>query len=703
MRAPPFSKATLSTLVRTQRAAPRTTSDTYATLLRRCIAERSLDKARRVHLHMVMSGFPHLSLGNKLVDAYLKCGAVDDARKVFDAMPKPHIVSWNALVSSYVRCRRTHEAVRLYKRMLSEGVVADEFTFSSVLRAFSDLGLVAQGATAHGQLVVSCVDARNAFVGSALVDMYAKFGRLREARCVYDRVHGKDVILATALVVGYTQNGEYSEAIELFGRIVKDGIHPNDFTFASVLIACGNTGDLRKGLAIHGIMAKIGNKLCCSSQTSLLTMYSRCGLIDDAMKVFVDILDPSTVTWTAIIGCMVCNHREELALSMLRGMIHSSVRPNAFTLSTALRACSALALFEQGKLIHAFAIKLGLDSNRFVCVALIDTYGKCGRIEMAKIIFDDLPGLDVVTMNCMINAYAQNGHGVEALRLFETMKVPSLEPNGATFTGVLSGCTNAGLVEEGRRVFSFIVDKYKCGPSSDHYACMVDILGRAGKLEEAERLVCEHRNPDKVLWRSLLSACRLHGKLEMAKRVARNILKLDPADDGTYILLSNIYASLGQWDEVISMKSAMRKMKLKKEPAMSWIEVDRKYHTFMAGDRDHLQAEEIYKELEELIRRTKELGYVPNARYVLQEMDEVEKERSLYYHSEKLAVTFGVMSSSNDKGDKPITIFKNLRVCGDCHSWIKLVSQVVGKEIIARDAKRFHHFKNGMCSCNDYW
>ncbi|THU70973.1 hypothetical protein C4D60_Mb08t30610 [Musa balbisiana] len=699
MRVP---KTALSTLVRTQHTAARAPSDTYASILRRCAAERSLEKTRRVHRHMKMSGFRHLSLGNKLVNVYLKCGAIEDAREVFDAMPKPHPVSWNAMIASCVRCSRSREAVDLYKRMLWEGVRADEFTFSSVLRAFSELGLVAQGGAAHGCLVITGVDATNAFVGSALVDMYAKFSKLREARAVYDRVCSKDVVLTTALIVGYTQNGEYSEAIQLFRQVMKDGLSPNDFTFASVLIACGSIGDLRWGLLIHGVMEKLGFKLGCSSQTSLLTMYSRCGLIDDSIKVFESIADPNTVSWTAIIGCLVCNHREELALLMLRNMINDSVHPNAFTLSTALRACSSLALFEQGKLIHAFTTKIGLDSNRFVCAALIDTYGKCGRIGMARIIFDDLPGLDLVSVNCMINAYAQNGHGVEAIRLFEMMQVSGLEPNDATFTSVLSACGNAGLLEEGHRVFSFIINCYKHGPSSDHYACMVDLLGRSGKLEEAEGLITKLRNPDKVLWRSLLSACKIHGKLDMAKRVARNILEVVPGDDATYILLSNIYASLGQWNEVINVKSVMRRMKLKKDPAMSWIEVDREFHTFMAGDRRHLKVEEIYKELEVLITRTKELGYVPDTRYVLQEMEELEKERSLYYHSEKLAVAFGIMSS-NDKGDIPITIFKNLRVCGDCHSWIKLVSQVVGKEIIARDAKRFHHFKDGLCSCNDYW
>ncbi|KAG6520076.1 pentatricopeptide repeat-containing protein At5g65570-like [Zingiber officinale] len=698
---PLFHKATFSTLVRAQRDTA-ITFDNYAALLRRCASERSLQDAHRIHCHMTMSGIPPLSLGNKLIDVYLKCGAIHDARQVFDAIPKPHIVSWNAMLSSYVRSQRSHEALSLYKRMLAEGVAPDEFTFSTVYKAFTDLDLVALGAAAHAHLIVSGVDATNPFVGSSLVDMYAKSGRLADARMVYDRVHNKDVILATALVVGYSHNGEHGDAIKLFQEMIKERIFPNDFTFASILIACGNMEDLRKGLYVHGVMVKMGFKLGCSSHTSLLTMYSRCGLIDDALKVFHTVPNPNTITWTSIIGCLVCNHREEVALSMFGNMLSQSFRPNAFTLSTALRACSALALFEQGKLVHALAIKVGFDSSQFVCAALIDTYGKCGQIAKARIIFDDLPELDVASSNCMINVYALNGHGVEALRIFEMMKVQGLKPNDATFVGVLSSCSNAGLLDEGRQVFSFITNHYDKGPSIDHYGCMVDLLGRAGKLEEAEGLLTKIKNPDKVLWRSLLSACKIHGRLDLAKRVARNILELDAGDNGTYILMSNIYASLGQWEEVMRMKSTIRRIKVKKDPAMSWIELDREFHSFMAGDMDHPKAKEIYTELEKLITRTKELGYVPNTKYVLQEMDEVEKERSLYCHSEKLAVAFGVMNS-HGKCHKPITIFKNLRVCGDCHSWIKLVSIVVGKQIIARDSKRFHHFKDGLCSCNDYW
>lgn len=651
---------------------------------------------------MLASNLPFIALGNKLVDSYLKSGDPDNARRVFDEMPQPHIVSWNAMISAYIRRKRSREAIGLFKEMIPRGVKPDKFTFSSILKAYSDLGLSAGGREAHGILVVLGLDAANAFVGSSLVDMYAKFGRLGDARKVYDGIYEKDVVCATALVVGYSRNGMDREAIRAFEGMVSLGVKANDFTFSSVLVSCGNLGELNGGKLIHGLMFKSGLVGRVAPQTSLLSMYSKCELIDESLKVFEEIANPNTVTWTAMIGCLVCSHEQELAFSMLQRMIRDSVVPNAFTLSTALRGCSALALFEQCKLIHGFAMKCGLDGDRFVGAALIDTYGKCGRVSMARSVFDSFPELDLVLANSMIYGYAQNGVGTEAVRLFDRVSNSSLEPNDVTFISVLSACSNAGLVEEGRRIFSHMTRNYRSRPSNDQYACMVDLLGRAGRLEEAEGLIAQAERPDKVLWRTLLGACKIHGELEMAKRAARRVLELDPGDDGAHILLSNICASLGEWDEVSRVKCVMREMRLKKEPAMTWIEVDRKVHTFMAGDDSHPKSSEIFKELEWLIEKTKELGYVPNTKFVLQEMEEVEKQKSLYYHSEKLAIAFGVLSSS-DRTSNCITIFKNLRVCGDCHAWIKLVSKVVGKEIIARDAKRFHHFKDGLCSCRDYW
>ncbi|KAF5178271.1 Pentatricopeptide repeat-containing protein [Thalictrum thalictroides] len=587
--------------------------------------------------------------------------------------------------------------------MVLEGVIADEFTFSSVFKGFADLGLLREGRKAHGRLVVYGLEVSNLFVGSALVDMYSKFGKMGDARLVFDCIGEKDVVLVTALIVGYTQHGEDGEALEVFRDVVIEGIKPNEYTFSSVLIACGNLADMCIGKQIHSLILKYGYDVAVASRTSLLTMYSKCGLVDDCLKVFDRFSYANLVTWTAVIMGLVQNGREESALLMFRQMIHCAISPNAFTLSTALRACSTLAMFVEGKQIHALIMKYGYNTDRFTVAALVDMYGKCGNTEMAISVFSglELDKLDVVSVNSMIYSYAQGGYGIEAVRLYDQMQYFGFEPNDVTYVSVLSACSNAGLLDEGRRIFSSLKSNVKIEPSRDHYACMVDLLGRAGRLEEAETLITQVKNPDVVLWRTLLGACKIHGEVGVGERITSKILEIEPGDAGAHILLTNIYASTGHWNEVTKMKIIMKEMKLKKSPAMSWIEIDKNVHTFMAGDLSHPRAVEIDQELESLNEKIKVLGYLPDTSFVLQDLNEKEKERSLNYHSEKLTIAFGLLSNRNKT--TCIRIFKNLRVCGDCHTWIKFVSKVVGREIIARDAKRFHQFKDGLCSCGDYW
>ncbi|KAL5556593.1 hypothetical protein UlMin_038829 [Ulmus minor] len=673
----------------------------YSSLIQHCIEMKSFIEARLIHTHLVKFGFLGFSVGNKLTDAYLKCGRGVDARKLFDELPIRYIVSWNSMISYYIGRRKSMEAVLLFSRMVSEGVLPDEFTFSSVFKVFSQLGIVVEGRIAHGLSVVLGLEVSNVFVGSALVDMYAKFGRMKEAQLVSDRVAGKDVVLFTALIVGYTQHGDGGKALKAFESMINQGVEAGEYTFASILITCGNLPDLRVGKLVHGLIIKSGFETVVASQTSLLTMYARCGFIDDSLRVFKKILHPNQVTWTSLIAGLVQNGREEMALSKFKKMIRSSVIPNSFTLSTALQACSSLAMLEGGRQIHAMVKKFGLDRERYAGAALVNLYGKCGSTASARSVFDALAEFDVVSLNSMIYCYAQNGFGQEAIELFNKMKNLGLEPNEVTVLSVLLACNNAGLVEEGCSIFSSMRSNQNFELTRDHYACMVNMLGRCGKLEEAEMLIKQVRNPDAVLWRTLLSACRIHEEVEMAERSLKQVLDLAPQDEGTHVLMSNLYATTGNWTQVIEMKSTMREVKLKKNPAMSWVEIDKEVHTFMAGDLSRPESRELLETLESLIEKVASLGYVPDTRFVLQNLDEENKKRSLYYHSEKLALAFALWRT-RDK-TTTIRIFKNLRVCGDCHSWIKLVSKAVGREVIARDAKRFHHFKDGLCSCGDYW
>ncbi|KAK7407184.1 hypothetical protein VNO78_08886 [Psophocarpus tetragonolobus] len=673
----------------------------YSSLIAHCAHTKSLTTLRAVHTNVIKSGFSYAFFAHKLIDGYIKCRRLVEARKLFDELPYRHIVTWNSMISSHISHGKSKEAVEFYGNLLVEGVLPDAYTFSAICKAFSQLGLLSHGQRAHGLAVVLGLEVLDGFVATALVGMYAKFDKMRDAHLVFRRVFEKDVVLFTALIVGYAQHGLHGEALEVFGDMVNRGTKPNEYTLACILISCGNLGDLVNGQLIHGLVIKCGLQSVVASQTSLLTMYSRCNMVEDSIKVFIQLDYANQVTWTSFIVGLVQNGREEIAVSIFKEMIRCSINPNPFTLSSILQACSSLAMLEVGEQIHAVTMKLGLDGNKYAGAALINLYGKCGNVEKARSVFDVLTELDVVAINSMIYAYAQNGFGQEALELFEGMEKLGLVPNGVTFISILLACTNSGLVEEGCQIFASVRNNHNIELTKDHFTCMIDMLGRSRRFEEAEMLIEEVRNPDVVLWRTLLNACKIHGEVEMAEKIMRKVLKLHPGDGGTHILLTNLYASAGKWNQVIGMKSTIRDLKLKKSPALSWVDVDREVHTFMAGDLSHPRACEIFEMLHGLMEKVKTLGYNPDTRFVLQDLDEDKKMSSLYYHSEKLAIAFALWKTIGKT--TTIRIFKNLRVCGDCHSWIKFVSLHTGRDIIARDAKRFHHFKGGLCSCRDYW
>ncbi|KAL6225050.1 hypothetical protein ACLB2K_003902 [Fragaria x ananassa] len=640
-------------------------SEFYSSLIQHCTHTKSLRGLGIVQTHMTKTGYIQLYIANTLIDGYLKCGSLSNARKVFDKLRERHVVIWNAMISAYIGRKKSKEAIGLYGKMMFDGVLPDEYTFSSVFKAFSGLGLVHEGRRAHGLSVVLGLEVANVFVGSAIVDMYAKFGRLGDARLVANRVGEKDVVLFTALIVGYSQHGDDGEALEVFVDMINHGVKANEYSFASILITCGNLEDLNNGKLVHGLVVKSGCEAAVASQTSLLTMYARCGLVDDSLTIFKRIQNPTLVTWTSLIVALVRNGREELALTKFREMIRDSVVPNSFTLSSVIQACSNLAMLDEGQQIHATVTKFGLDRHIYAGAALIILYGKCGNTEMARSVFDDLIETDLVSMNSMIYSYAQSGFGHQALKLFDGMKDLRLEPNDVTILSVLLACKNSGLVQQGCKIFSTIRTNHSIELTRDHYACMVELLGHAGRLEDAEMLIKEVKNPDLVVWRALLGACKLHGHVEMAERALGKVLEFSAGDGGSRVLLTNLYASTGNWSQVIDMKSTMREMQFKKNPAMSWVDVEREVHIFMAGDLSHPRSAEITETLEKLFEEVRILGYVPDTRFVLQDLDEDKKKRSLYYHSEKLAIAFALLRSS--KKNTIIRIFKNLKDLGREH------------------------------------
>lgn len=392
---------------------------------------------------------------------------------------------------------------------------------------------------------------------------------------------------------------------------------------------------------------------------------------------------------------------DEEALELAFQMQRSGIEPNDYTFASILIACSNISVLEKGKQVHALIIKAGFESHISVKSGLVTMYSKCGSIEDARQTFDSLDKGDVVSWTAIIAAYAQHGPGIEALKLFGQMQQQGVKPDHVTLIGLLSACSNAGLVDEGWHYFNSMDKDHGIEPTVEHYACIVDLFGRAGRLDEAEDFINKMPlKPDAVVWGALLGACKVHGNIELGKRVSECLLELEPQCVGTHILLANIYAADGRWVDAVNVRQIMKDKGLRKQPGRSWIEVQNTVHTFVADDKSHPQSREIYAMLDRLLEQIEEAGFVPDTNCVLHDVEEEQKEYIVSHHSEKLAIAFGLISTPPGTS---IRISKNLRICADCHTATKLISKIVEREIVTRDANRFHHFKDGLCSCGDYW
>nr|GMD69303.1 pentatricopeptide repeat-containing protein At3g46790, chloroplastic [Ipomoea batatas] len=419
-------------------------------------------------------------------------------------------------------------------------------------------------------------------------------------------------------------------------------------------------------------------------------------------RVFDKICNRTIYVWNALFQALsLAGHGDEV-LGLYRRMIQTSdLLPNSVTIVSVLQACGAIAALEQGKLIHGYILRKGLDTIVPVTSALVTMYARCGNLDTGQCVFDQMSKRDVVAWNSMISSYGIHGRGAKAVELFEEMVQRGVSPTPISFVSVLGACSHAGLVEEGKVLFESMVKKHGIYPSVEHYACMVDLLGRANRLDEAARIIEDMRiEPGPEVWGSLLGSCRIHCNVELAERASRRLFELEPKNAGNYVLLADIYAEAGMWEEVKRVKKLLDCRELEKVSGCSWIEVRRRVYSLTSVEEFNPQIEQIHALLLQLSAEMKDYGYVPDAKIVLYDLDREEKERILLGHSEKLAVGFGLINSS--KGET-IRIAKNLRLCEDCHSFTKFISKFTNREILVRDINRFHHFRDGVCSCGDYW
>eukprot|EP01018_Ginkgo_biloba_P014106 Gb_03263 [translate_table: standard] len=559
-------------------------------------------------------------VGSSLVDVYTKCGNLKDARRAFQKLQHDPI-SWNVMIAGYAQNGHPDEALELFCQMQRAGINTDHFTLASVIRACTGVTALEQGKQVHAEIIKFGFASDN-YVGGSLVDSYAKSGSVNDARKVLDRMFEYNVVSCNAMIAGYVHNGHAKEALEIFQLMHKGGMRMDHFTFASILGASASLALLKHGGQIHCYIIKTEFDTDDCVGNALVDMYAKCGSVENAHKLFRVMPKRDIISWTALIAGYAQNGHSEEALKQFCQMRWTGMKPNQFTFASVLSACANLAALQQGKQVYAHILKTGFVSDVFVGSALVDMYAKCGSMEKAHKVFDKMPKRNVVSWTAMIVGYAQHGCGRDALKFFEKMHRAGIKPNHITLVGVLSACSHVGLIDEGHRYFNSMSRDYGILPRVEHYACMVDILGRAGHLEEAENLINEMPfEPCALVWRVLLGACRIHGDIELGKRAAKCVLELEPHDGPTYVLLSNTYAAAGKWNDVAEVRKMMKDRAVRKEPARSWIEVKDRVHTFVVGDKSHPQTEEIYAKLEELVVQMKEAGYVPEINVVLHDVE----------------------------------------------------------------------------------
>eukprot|EP01018_Ginkgo_biloba_P025976 Gb_06693 [translate_table: standard] len=676
-------------------------SVTLVSALLACAHVGALQQGRWIHDYIIRSGFElDVFVQNSLINMYVKCDCIDVASQLFKKMSRRDVVSWNVMIGGYAQNGLTNEAFSLFHQMRLKDVTPDSTTMSSLLSICALLRALRQGKCIHNYIIRYGFES-DVFNGVALIDMYAKCGATEDAHQCFDLMPRRDVVSWNALIAGYSQNGHANEVLTLFHRMQLAGTMPNAVTVVSVLPACAQLGDLQQGKWIHDYIIRSRFESDSFVMTTLIDMYAKCGSIHIARQLFDRMCTRNVVSWTAMITGYAQNGHANEALTLFNQMQLAGVKPNSVTMVSVLSACAHLGALEQGKWFHNYIIRRGFESDAFVVTALIDMYAKCGRIVIARQLFDNMSEENVFSWSAMIAGYGIHGHVHDALALFNQMQHLGINPNDITFISVLSACRHAGLVDEGWKCFECMTQKYGITPRAEHYACMVDLLGRSGHLHEAQDFISKMPlPPDAGVWGALLGACRIHCDIELGQHVAEHLFELDPENAGHYVLLSNIYAAAGRWDNVAKVRTMMKSRGLKKTPGRSFIEVNNKVHEFVVGDRSHPQSEKIYEMLEALAGQMEDAGYACDTSFVLHDVEEEEKDYILCSHSEKLAIAFGLISTSPGT---PIQITKNLRVCGDCHSAAKFISKINNRDIIMRDANRFHHFKDGLCSCRDYW
>ncbi|KAL8245393.1 hypothetical protein R6Q59_011651 [Mikania micrantha] len=669
---------------------------TYASMLSICGRTSDLKLGKIIHGLIILSGVSlDAFLTNPLVAMYSECGRVDQARIAFDKCDGLDDVSWNSMISGYVKAGLHNEMLQILVKMHQNGVNFSSYVLGSVLKACCTgfKSCLTWGKLLHGCSVKLGWDL-DVIVGTAILDMYAKIGDLNDAILVFNILRDKNVVMYNAMIAGMLRgegiNDELvKKSLNLFVDMQRGGLRPSEFTFSTMIKACIAFQEMEYGKQIHAHVIK--NNLQSNEHIGsvLVEFYSLWSLMNDALTCFDSTNKQDIVIWTSMIAGHAQNGDYERALVFFCELLTLGLKPDDFTVSTVLSACANLGCVRLGEQIQCYSVKTGVIESSVVVNSLIYMYAKSGDIDSANRMFEVADKFDVVSWSVMICSAAYHGCAKEALTIFDLMISSGIVPNDVAFLGVLTACSHGGLVEEGFRCYETMKRDYGMTPTEKHSACIVDLFGRAGRLSDAESFIISSGfSHAPIMWRSLLSSCRIHKNAEIGKRVAERLIKLEPQASSSYVLLYNIYNEAGLETQATKVRDLMTYRRIKKEPGLSWTEVGNQVHSFLVGDKSHPQSEKIYEKLHDVLEK---IGCVDRKNI---------NGLTVNHHSEKLAVVLGLISLPVSA---PVRVMKNLRVCQDCHTVMKLISKVENREIILRDPIRFHRFRDGSCSCGDYW
>ncbi|KAI3971232.1 hypothetical protein MKX01_021999 [Papaver californicum] len=666
----------------------------YGIVLRACSSLEYLDYGREIHCRILKTdGVMDSFVENALVMMYSSCGSIKDSARVFDGILQPNVVSWSSMFNGYVQNGLEEEGLRFFCMMIKAGIEPDVFAFSMVFGACATLGCLDFGIQVHC-CIIKMGFCSSKYLQNSLMDFYAKCGDSSSLEQVFYEMPERNLVSWNTIIKGLVSNHRNLDALRLFRIMMNEALFCDDYTLSSVFQAITGLGALSQGREVHGYVIRAGYGSNIFVTNALIDLYSELLHLEQALKL-CSLISDSEVWWDLLVQCCVRVQDHETMFKIVRRIQLCHGEISSSSAGHILNSCANPVLLNVGKQIQAYVTKRGLLSDPCSCNCLIRMYSKGGRIADATQAFSSMFEKNSDSWTSMISANVNYGHSSEAILLFTQMCKIHKSPNSITFTSALKAYAQMGLVDEAFRLLISMEKNYDIEPMIEHYSCIVEVLGRAGMFEEAEEFINHlfKLEPVPNAWKILLSGCRIHGDMNIAKYIAEKLVELEPTDATANLLLQQVLLTEGNWDDATKMKTNCSSMRSN----ASWIEVRNKVYEFTS---DQVPAEAISIKLSELERTMKELCYVADRNHLLHNAEEEEYAGTGLHHTEMKALAFGLLSLAPGV---PIRIMKNVRMCGDCHSACKFMSTFLGRDLVVKDTCKYHNFSNGNCSCKNAW